>query len=130
MKTKSLLGVLVFLSMVVCIGQSHAVTADFGPNFSNVDTIVGPIDLATATGTINQNNISASFTLTGLTPVDIVVPMLFSGVSGPQYSVTLAITNGTSIPWTDFHVEVGYGTGFSYETSSGQDQPLFLSKIA
>ena len=126
MKTKSLFAVLVFLAMIVFVGQSHAVTVG---NFDDIDTIVGPIGLDTSTGTIEYNNISASFTLTGLSPVDIVVPMFFSGV-GPEYSVTLAITNATSLPWTGFHLETGWGTGCSYETSSGQDQPLFLSKIA
>ena len=80
-----------------------------------------------------NGNIAYTKTFTGLSPVDIQVPMLFSGV-GPQYDLELIITNQTTRDWTDFHFEVGYitdeGGVVGYERSSGQDQPLFLTNIS
>lgn len=108
----------IVFALFVNVGFSQAVS---------IDTAALPPEFA-----IN-GNITYTETFTDLSPVDIQIPMLFSGV-GPQYYFEFIITNQTTLDWTDFHFEVGYFITTEepngYESSSGQDQPLFLTNIS
>ena len=116
------LPVLFFFGVFGSTGQLQAVNIYF-----NDWTTSGPITSFSYSGP--NPNVALSGTVTGLSPVDIVVPMILGG-TGPQYSFSITLTNQTSLPWTDFHFVTGNGTGASYEISSGQDQPLFLTNIS
>lgn len=122
MKQVFLVSLILFLAVFGSVGQLQAV--DIYPTGW---TASGPI--TSFSYLVSGQSVGISGTLTGLSPVDIVVPMLFGGI-GPQYNFTIDLVNGTSLDWTDFHFETGGGTGASYETSSGQDTPLFLTNIS
>ena len=109
--------VIVLVAVGVSSGQLQAATIDF--NNIHVGTV----------SNYSVNGPAASFTLAGITPVEAIVPMYFTGI-GPLYNFSATVTNGTSTVWEDFHFEVGYGTDVNYDSSTGQDQPLFLTNIS
>jgi hypothetical protein len=56
----------------------------------------------------------------GIGPVDIEFTVIPSG-GVTEYAFVEGVQNGTGIPWTDYHIELGFGMGISFLPSPAGD---------
>ena len=88
-------------------GQSYGPINTYYPNDAEQGGAGGP----------SQNVLDVSKTFTQLTPIDMSFHVNDSG-GFTSYLFDEDVTNNTGVNWTDFHFELGFGTGNNFVQSS------------
>jgi hypothetical protein len=86
---------------------------------------IGPVGATPAPNNDNAsgtspNTIPATVFLNALGPIEIEFALVESGGT-TEYSLTQTLFNITDQPWTDFHLELGFGTGAGFVRSGRAD---------
>lgn len=53
--------------------------------------------------------------------IDMVFTVIDDGIGTTEYNFLEGVFNGTGIPWTDYHLELGFGTGAGFVISPSGD---------
>ncbi|MDJ0786792.1 MAG: hypothetical protein QNK05_08275 [Myxococcota bacterium] len=53
--------------------------------------------------------------------IDMVFSVIDDGIGTTEYNVVEGVFNGTGIPWTDYHLELGFGVGAGFVISPAGD---------
>ncbi len=53
--------------------------------------------------------------------IDMVFQVIDTGTGTTEYEVREGVDNSTGVPWTDYHIELGFGTGVDFVLSASGD---------
>jgi len=108
---------LIFGTVGLLAAPSRAALITSGPYTSVGTAGNAPATVTSAPPTFDVTSFGKAFTSIG--PLDFVFPVTYSdNFSNVTYLVTEGITNNTTSTWSDYHEQIGNGTGGLFTLSS------------